>query len=128
MFEWRGLKQSAVQRVVRIVAGEIARATPMPQIAVRSFEIDYHFGVRRQSEAATALWISGRRMNFKIMNPKRCRATTIRARLPRLGPPVLATALQNYWPAVTDVSILLGVSTKLSRHNSNVSKVHSSLR
>jgi len=40
-----------------------------------------YFGVRRQSEAATPLWVLVR-LSSEVLNPKRCRAT-------------LATALQN---------------------------------
>ena len=48
--------------------------------------------------------------------------------LPNLRAFQLELYTPNHCLALTDVSILLGVSTKLSRHNSNVSKVHSSLR
>src|SRR5882762_2108019 len=42
MSEGRGLKQTAVQRVIRIVTSETLSTTPIPQIVVRSCEIDRH--------------------------------------------------------------------------------------
>jgi hypothetical protein len=52
------LENAAVERIEGIVAGKVSRAAPMPQALVRSFDIGCHFGVRRQSVAATALWFS----------------------------------------------------------------------